>query len=44
MDPPNNPNATIGSPISPGVGYAPSVPLISSFKENKNSISDLILK
>lgn len=32
VEPPDMPNSTIASTISPGSGYAPSIPLISSKK------------
>ena len=38
------PNATIASPLTPGNGYAPSIPLIHNFKESKTSIKDLLVR
>jgi len=39
------PNATIASPISPGNGYAPSIPLVSNFDESgKNMVKDLMVR
>ena len=32
VDPPDMPNSTVASTISPGAGYAPSVPLLPSKK------------
>ncbi|KRW98401.1 hypothetical protein PPERSA_12880 [Pseudocohnilembus persalinus] len=44
VQPPDLPNATIASPLSPGNGYAPSVPLTHNFKDSKTNIKDLLVK
>ncbi|KAM3147528.1 hypothetical protein pb186bvf_000335 [Paramecium bursaria] len=44
VQPPDMPNATIASPLTPGNGYAPSIPLIHNFKESKTSIKDLLVR
>ncbi|EGR30736.1 hypothetical protein IMG5_124480 [Ichthyophthirius multifiliis] len=45
VQPPDLPNATSFSPINPGNGYAPSVPLLNIFDENnKNNVKDLLIR
>lgn len=44
VQPPDLPNASIASPLTPGNGYAPSIPLTHNFKESKTSIKDLLVR
>ncbi|KAL4494443.1 hypothetical protein ABPG72_019853 [Tetrahymena utriculariae] len=44
VQPPDLPNATIASPLTPGNGYAPSVPLTHNFKDSKSNIKDLLVR
>ncbi|EGR32634.1 hypothetical protein IMG5_076640 [Ichthyophthirius multifiliis] len=44
VQPPDFPNATVASPLTPGNGYAPSIPLTQNFKQNKMSIKDLLVR
>ena len=41
VDPPDMPNSTIASTISPGAGYAPSVPLLPS---KKATLGELLIR
>lgn len=40
--PPEQPNTTIASPLTPGNGYAPSIPYMKE-KEIKNNIKDILM-
>lgn len=40
--PPDQPNTTIASPLTPGNGYAPSIPYIKD-KEVKGNIKDILM-
>lgn len=44
VQPPDLPNATIASPLTPGNGYAPSIPLTINFNDNKTNIRDLLVR
>ena len=44
MQPPEQPNATIASPLTPGNGYSPSIPLITNITESKGSLKDLLVR
>jgi len=44
VQPPDLPNSTIASPLTPGVGYAPSIPLLTGFQEGKICINDLLVR
>ena len=41
---PELPNATIASPLTPGNGYAPSVPLTHNFRDSKTNLRDLLVR
>jgi hypothetical protein len=41
IEPPDMPNSSIASTISPGSGYAPSVPLLPS---KKGTLSELLMR
>ena len=38
------PNATIASPLTPGNGWAPSLPMINLQNTNKETIKDLLVR
>ena len=38
------PNATIASPLIPGNGWAPSLPLLNLKNTNKESVKDLLIR
>jgi len=38
------PNATIASPLTPGNGWAPSLPMIDLKSTNKETIKDLLIR
>ncbi|CAD8049164.1 unnamed protein product [Paramecium primaurelia] len=45
VQPPDLPNASIASPLTPGNGYAPSIPYTHNVKENnRTSIKDLLVR
>jgi hypothetical protein len=44
VQPPDQPNASIASPLTPGNGYAPSIPLTYELNEKKANIKDLLVR
>ncbi|KAL4503409.1 hypothetical protein ABPG72_001015 [Tetrahymena utriculariae] len=45
VQPPDLPNSTVASPISPGNGYAPAIPLVTNFDEtSKHMLKDLLVR
>ncbi len=44
MQPTEMPNATIASPLTPGNGWAPSLPLLNLKNTNKESVKDLLIR
>ena len=44
VQPTEMPNATIASPLTPGNGWAPSLPLLNLKNTNKESIKDLLIR
>jgi hypothetical protein len=41
VEPPETPNSSVASTISPGAGYAPSVPLLPS---RKGTLGELLMR
>ena len=44
VQPTEMPNATIASPLTPGNGWAPSLPLLNLKNTNKESVKDLLIR
>jgi len=44
VSPNDMPNATIASPLTPGNGWAPSLPMIDLKNTNKETIRDLLVR
>ena len=44
MQPPDTPNYNTASPLTPGNGWAPSIPLIKMIDTSKTNIKDLLVR
>jgi hypothetical protein len=44
VQPPDMPNASVASTLTPGNGYAPSIPLTQMLKEGRQNVKDLLIR
>lgn len=44
VQPPDLPNSSVASTLTPGNGYAPSIPLTYMVKEGKTNLRDLLVR